>query len=226
MPIAAVFLFGSLARADQTRGSDTDLLLVSDEAETRHVSAGHLSMFFYPWPQLLTEAQQGDLFVCHIVREAKALFDPEHRLVQLRNNFVLRTSYEREIAQATDLGWFLVRYGDELNSVLLVKRIIWCVRTILIARSAEAQAPVFSPQVLASRSNSAIARELLSERHNRRANATMRGRFQKFLSEETSFDPSYTVADRGDFLRKFDLTSNKVALQTIIQQQQSQSMYI
>ena len=54
-----------------------------------------------------------------------------------------------EIAHATDLGWYLAKFGDELNSDLQVKRSLWCIRTILIARSAERRDPIFAPQLLA-----------------------------------------------------------------------------
>ncbi len=80
MPIAATLLFGSLARADQSEGSDTDLLMIGLDEETRHVSIGNLSLFLYPWRQLEQDARDGDLFVCHLVREAKPLIDPDNYL--------------------------------------------------------------------------------------------------------------------------------------------------
>jgi len=182
-------------------------------------------MFFYPWAQLKTKAQQGDLFVCHIVREAKPLFDPKKRLLELRDHFVLQSNYSREIGRATDLGWFLIRHGSELNSALLVKRIIWCVRTILIARSAEEKEPTFSPLALANRSNSTFARELLLERHNRHAGASILNNFRRFLVKETTFDPFHSQADRAEFMKRFQSTSNDVALQTILQSDKRQSIY-
>ena len=73
--ISAILLFGSRAREDNGRGSDTDLLLISPPGTPQHKSIGHLSMFFYPWEKLTNDAREGDLFVCHIVREAKPVFD-------------------------------------------------------------------------------------------------------------------------------------------------------
>lgn len=93
MTIAATILFGSLARADQSDGSDTDLLMIDLDDDTRHVSVGHLSLFVYPWRHLAQDAQCGDLFVCHLVREAKALIDPDGYLDKLRDTFQLRSSY-------------------------------------------------------------------------------------------------------------------------------------
>ena len=145
MPVVATLLFGSLARADQSEGSDTDLLMISLDGETHHVSIGHLSLFLYPWHALENNARDGDLFVCHLVCEARPLFDPDGYLPKLKEAFRFRSDYMTEIAHATDLGWYLVKYGDELNSHRQAKRALWCLRTILIARSAERRAPVFAP---------------------------------------------------------------------------------
>ena len=225
MPIAAVLLFGSQARGDQARGSDTDILLVSEGAHPRHVSAGHLSMFFYPWTKLQADAQSGDLFVCHIVREAIALYDPESRLPKLRDMFTLRVSYSHEIAKATDLGWFLVRYGADINSALVAKRMIWCVRTILIARAAETGSPIFAPHALSKFARSERSRELLAERHNRKANATMRHRFQRFLVDEAPPEIFHAHAARDEFVERFRITFNEVALQTLEQENRSRATY-
>jgi hypothetical protein len=226
MAITAVFLFGSVAREDHARGSDTDILLVSEGAEPRHVSVGHLSMFLYPWQKLTTDAQNGDLFVCHIVREARPLIDSERRLAQLKSIFKLRSSYQRETIHATDLGWFLVRFGSELNPALLAKRMIWCVRTILIARSAEAGHPIFAPQLLAQQASSNLAQELLIERHTRRADPQLKHRFQRFLVTETKPDVFFSKGTRDDFINRFQITANTVALQTLRQETRSQSTYI
>jgi hypothetical protein len=225
MAIAAVLLFGSRAREDQMRGSDTDILLVTDDGQPRHVSIGHLSMFFYPWAKLQADAYAGDLFVCHIVREAKAVFDPEERLQSLRDAFKLRSSYQIEIDHAVDLGWFLVRYGADINPALVAKRMIWCLRTILIARSAEASQPVFAPNALANFSHSEPARELLSERHSRKADRRMRYLFQRFLLDEGLSDEFHANATSDDYTERFRMRANKVALQTFEQQHRSQLAY-
>ena len=144
MAVAATVLFGSLARGDQSEGSDTDLLMVGLGDETRHVSIGHLSLFLYPWAQLEQDARDGDLFVCHIVREAKPLIDPDNYFLKLQQAFQFRSSYATDIERASDFAWFLVSFGAELNPYLLEKRSLWCVRTILIARSAERRDPIFA----------------------------------------------------------------------------------
>ena len=165
MPVVATLLFGSLARADQSEGSDTDLLMVNLDDETRHVSAGHLSLFLYPWRKLGHDARDGDLFVCDLAREAKPLFDPDGYLQKLKEVFRFRSDYVAEITRATEFGWYLARFGEELNSHLQAKRALWCIRTILIARSAERHDPVFAPRLLAEQTRSVAARDLLTRRH-------------------------------------------------------------
>ena len=116
MSVVATLLFGSLARADESEGSDTDLLMVNLDNETRHISVGRLALFLYPWPTLEQNAHDGDLFVCHLVREAKPLLDPDDYLPKLKEAFRFRSDYVAVVARATDLGWYLARFGEDLNS--------------------------------------------------------------------------------------------------------------
>ena len=171
--ISAILLFGSRAREDSGRGSDTDLLLIAPPGTPRHKSIGHLSMFFYSWEKLLQDARDGDLFVCHIVNEAMPVFDPLGQLDQLRSAFRLRRNYSREIAQARDLGWLLDRHAAAFAPSVVVRRMIWCVRTILIARRAELGAPAFAPATPADGASES-RRELLLNRHQRRLDVSMR----------------------------------------------------
>lgn len=226
MAIAATLLFGSLARADHVQGSDTDLLMINLEDETRHVSVGHLSLFIYPWRQLEEDARSGELFTCHLVQEAKPLVDPEGYFPRLQHAFQFRSSYEDDIERASDLGWYLVRFGNELNSTLLAKRALWCVRTVLIARSAERRMPVFSPKQLAEQTSSQSARDLLDGRHRERNGDSLRQTLREFLGEETTSASSFLDADKNQFIGHFVMTSNKVALQTLKQGADSQTGYV
>ena len=225
MPVVATLLFGSLARADQSERSDTDLLMVNLHDEIRHVSVGHLSLFLYPWRKLKRDARDGDLFVCHLAREAKPLLDPDGYLQKIREAFRFRSDYETEIARATELGWYLVRYGHELNAHLYAKRALWCIRTILIARTAEHQAPVFAPQLLAEQTRSVAGRDLLARRHEARDHAEVSHSLRLFLEEETTSDPFNKLADRSGFIKRFRATSNVVALQTLERGEQSRAGY-
>jgi hypothetical protein len=212
--ISAILLFGSRAREDSSRGSDTDLLLISPSDAPQHKSIGHLSMFFYPWQKLIADAREGDLFVCHIVKEAKQVFDPLGQLDALRSEFRLRTSYAREVAHARDLGWFLDRHANTLNSSVVVRRMVWCIRTILIAQLAEQGMPAFAPSVLAATAPSSAA-DLLADRHQRRLDVTMRQRFRHYIVQEGGKPPLTAKSTVEEYRAFFAMTGNKVGLQTI-----------
>jgi len=212
--VSAILLFGSRARKDNQRGSDTDLLLIAPQNTPRHKSIGHLSMFFYPWEKLAEDALNGDLFVCHIVREAKPVFDPLLQLDELRSLFRLRLSYVFEIEQAFQLGWFLDRHAGALSAQVVVRRMTWCVRTILIARLAERGQPRFAPAELAAIAPASAA-ELIADRHRRRLDGSMRQRFRHFLVEEGGTPPLPGDATLEDYRAFFTRTNNRVALQTI-----------
>lgn len=212
--VSAILLFGSRAREDNRRGSDTDLLLIAPPGAPRHKSIGHLSMFFYPWEKLAEDARAGDLFVCHIVREAKPVFDPLLQLDRLRSLFRLRSSYAHEIAQARALGWLLDRHAGAFNSQVVARRMVWCTRTILIARLAERGTPEFAPAALAASAPESAA-GLLEDRHQRRADATMRHRFRHFLLRKGGKPPLPADATIDDYRAFFVRTDNNVGLQTI-----------
>jgi hypothetical protein len=218
--VSAILLFGSRARRDDARGSDTDLLLIVPAGEPKHLSFDNFSMFLYAWPKLLADAAGGDLFVCHLAREAKPVFDPGDRLGRLRAAFRLRADYGEAIGHACDLGWFLDRFGATLNTGIVARRMIWCVRTILIAKSAQMGMPSFAPQALARFSTSDVAPDLLAARHQRRFDAQLRARFRRFMTDECGFSSWHAEAEVGDYMSRFVATGNKVALQTLQQSDQ------
>ncbi len=164
MTIRALILFGSRARGDETAESDTDLLGWSDEAYPRRVSHGGLSLAMYPGEQLLRMARRGELFIAHLVNEALAVHDPEDLLSDLRTAYAAPSSYEAQIAAASDLGWFLVDHHSLLPPHTVNARAAWCARTIAIARTAERGPPVFSPAALARTTEGATLTELVAQR--------------------------------------------------------------
>jgi hypothetical protein len=213
----AVLLFGSRARQDNDNASDTDLMFICHEAVPRHVSAGRTSMFFYPWQRLLDGAAAGELFVGHIAFEARSLSDPRDLLTQLKSAFRLRSSYQDEINKAADLGWFLVRFPDYLKHSVKAKRIVWCVRTILIARLAEQGRLIFAPAALAEEAKSKAARELLAGRRRRLADDKTHVNLRKFLVDTVDRQRWYREASAEQFIARFERTSNDVALKTMEQ---------
>jgi predicted nucleotidyltransferase len=224
MTISAMFLFGSHARGDEDIFSDTDLLLISEDNRPQHVQKGHLSTSIYPLEDLLTRALDGDLFVCHIVREAKAIYDPSDQLALLREHFMLRASYEQEIAQASDLGWFIVDFGREGHrQSLLNRRIAWCVRTILIAKSAELNRPVFSAAELAVFAQSSDVLKLIKNKETDRADPEALAMLGNFLLAFGGARFYRGAASYGAYIKRFSDTSNNVALSLVKAEASSQT---
>jgi hypothetical protein len=213
MSICAIFLFGSRARGDNTPDSDTDLLITTSEGDLRHITRANLSMSFYPLEELTKRAREGDLFICHVVNEAKPIYDPEGQLDLLRSNFRLRVSYTRNIQHALQLGWFLVLYADQLRNKALVKRrLAWCVRTILIARSAEQGTPVFSAHELAKRAGSSEVMHLITQKDSKVLAPGIVGDFCAFLCAQGMREPPAT--SREEFASLFAKSRNDIALST------------
>jgi predicted nucleotidyltransferase len=224
MTITAMLLFGSHARGDEDMFSDTDLLLISEDDRPQHVQKGHLSTSIYPLDDLLTRAQQGDLFVCHIAREAKAIYDPSDQLELLRQHFALRPSYEREIRHASDLGWFIVDFSVESHlQSLLNRRIAWCVRTILIAKSAELGRPVFSAAELAEFAHSEDVLKLIKNKETDRADPGAMAMLRNFLLAFGAARFYRGAPDYGAYLKQFSDTANNVALSLIRAEASSQT---
>ncbi|MGN7713722.1 anti-phage Hailong system nucleotidyltransferase HalB [Agrobacterium radiobacter] len=216
MTATAMLLFGSHARGDQDARSDTDLLLITQEDTPRHVMNGHVSTSFYSFEDLRSRAQNGDLFVCHIVRESIPIYDPISQLKLLRSEFRLRLSYEDEIQRATDLGWFLVDHGTSITNPSLVnKRIAWCVRTILISRSAESGKPVFSALSLAEFAGSLFVLTLIKNKDEDIVNADILRSLEVVLAD---FGGKRVFKKRGDYTdyrKRFVDTLNQVGLGTL-----------
>jgi predicted nucleotidyltransferase len=85
MTATEVWLYGSVARGDQDRSSDVDLLIAGDghvnltaiEAKYR----GPLSVSRYRWEELQQMAAYGSLFLHHIKSEGKPIMEgDDHRL--------------------------------------------------------------------------------------------------------------------------------------------------
>lgn len=217
MTISAVALFGSRARGDGEESSDVDLLLVTSEDTPRHVAMGNLSLSLYPQADLFNRARKGDLFVCHLALEAKVIHDPEGLLPALKDTLKLRSSYNTEIAAASDLGWLLARFARALPDFELVnRRIAWCVRTILIARSAEAGKPVFSAAHLASFAGAFGIGELINQKnsHSPPSLATT-DQLRSFLRGWGQADPAPSASEPSDYWPAFRHSDNQVALATL-----------
>lgn len=94
-----IWLYGSVARADQNRCSDLDVLAVSDEHEffggdvvdflgpvVRELpQSQHLSLSSYSWSSIEEMANYGSLFLLHIKLEGRILWPTSYESSRLRN---------------------------------------------------------------------------------------------------------------------------------------------
>ena len=108
-------------------------------------------------------------------------------------------------------------FPEYLKSLLRAKRLIWCVRTILITRLAEDGQLVFAPKKLAELARSKAAKELLEERRRRRTDDKMVRNLSKFLVTEADTQRWHRTASFDEFVRRFRETSNDVAPKTLEQ---------
>ena len=90
-PSDSVILFGSYSRGDQNETSDIDILVVSrNRKATFYIN--NISVTTYTKEQLLKMANQGSLFICHIVNEGKAIHG-ENIIPSLIHNLKLPETY-------------------------------------------------------------------------------------------------------------------------------------
>lgn len=217
MTISAVALFGSRARGDHGEGSDVDLLFITAEQHPRHRMVSNLSLSLYPINALLERAADGDLFICHLAYEAKPLYDPEGEFARVRSAFRFRDSYDREVRNASDLGWLLARFADDLpNSSLANRRIAWCVRTILIAKSAELRRPIFAPSELAAFSaDSAVATLIRQKSYSTAPSRSLLALLREFLQKWGASDPAPHAEAAAEYEDSFRDSGNDVGGRTL-----------
>jgi hypothetical protein len=212
--VSAVALFGSRARGNADPHSDVDILLVTTEPRTRHVSMGNISLYLYSWSYLKRRASAGDLFVGHIAKESRALYDPKNYFKALDETFRFKTSYLKEIRQASELGWYIADYHSTVRPSVATKRIAWCVRTILIARAAEKQRPIFAASELAAFSGSPEVAGLISQKRDDVPSARTIKYFRKFLTE-FGFPHPLPKGNELEFQHFLKSSKNRIAEQTL-----------
>src|SRR4051794_7047548 len=107
MPLWSMALFGSRARGDDEPDSDVDILLITDEEKPRLITSSRMSCSFYPSSWLISKAAEGDLFVLHLIREAKVVYDERGDFDAMSKAFQFRKNYAPLVEQASALGRFL-----------------------------------------------------------------------------------------------------------------------
>ncbi|HFE3557097.1 nucleotidyltransferase domain-containing protein [Enterobacter hormaechei] len=149
--LKSLILFGSHSRGDNTIDSDIDLLGIDDAQNFTVRNIGKVNFSFYSTEKSLEMCSQGDLFFLHIIREGKCLFNDTF-FNELKNSFKFKKSYLREAAVAYYLAQKIIEHSSTIsNWIIANKRISWCVRTILIALSAEQRSPIYSKLELSSK---------------------------------------------------------------------------
>ncbi|MDR6632292.1 putative nucleotidyltransferase [Phyllobacterium sp. 1468] len=216
MSIIAQYLFGSHARMDYSDESDIDVLAVTDQDHFDMFSRGRLNVSFYPAQKLIADAREGALFAMHIIREAVVTYDDADFHSKLLDSFVYRKDYSREIKLASDLARFLLRHArDFKDQAFLNRRINWCVRTILIAVSAESEKPVFSRRELCQLTDFPHAEYLLSLKNNEKVDYARLRLLSQFLERFGHAAPIAVVTGSAiDEWKHFRDTRNSVALKT------------
>lgn len=148
--LSCLILFGSHARGDTDKNSDFDLLGVDNSQSHTVRDNGKINFSLYSSGEILTMSENGDLFLLHITKEGKCLFNDDF-FEEVKRRFKYKSSYFNEASTAFFLAKKILENNFRIqNWPLANKRISWCVRTILISESAEIRKPVFSKDGLAS----------------------------------------------------------------------------
>ncbi|WP_375157924.1 nucleotidyltransferase family protein [Bradyrhizobium sp. RDT46] len=214
MPIWSMALFGSRARGDDEPNSDIDLLFITDEAKPRLINSNRMSCSFYPSSHLFSKAEEGDLFVLHLVREAKIFYDEKGDFDDMSKAFRFKESYAPTIEQASSLGSFILEHREAFDDASLAnKRIAWCVRTILIARAADVGRAIFAARALAEFAGEAIVEELIQNKAAPLLSPAMLLNFRKFLNRWGQSDIAEASSIKA-YLQHFRRTGNAVGLRT------------
>lgn len=211
--IEALMLFGSAARGDVSEGSDVDLLAVSCASKPFSKKLNGMEIQFIGVDDLIRMAESGDLFAMHLATEGKVIFDFVGHLARLKERATPKDCYEDERNKAFDLAWFLHDSAGVYDKAPLInKRIAWCVRTVVIAKLADAGEFIFSPRILAERFPDYHVPDLIGLR---RSTSTSSNRFKHLISFLEGFEairPDCTSSE--EYLRHFSKTNNAVALST------------
>ena len=213
MTVSGLMLFGSAARGDIGPDSDTDLLAISREGGPRSHKVNGIEIQFYSPAHLLKMGESGDLFAIHLAREGRVIFDFESVFATFYQITKPRDNYERERSRAIDLAWYLLRFGADYDSLLVNRRIAWCVRTTLISILADRGQYVFSPKGLVSLFPEPCVSRLIALRRSDEDSVDRFSWLRDFLSEFSSAAGGQRTTK--EFVEHFKLTGNDVAISTL-----------
>lgn len=145
----ALALFGSTARCEREIDSDIDLLGVHSKNTIIHTSESIVNLYLYPEKILIEKMESGDLFALHLVKESLPIYGNEY-LDEIFSRFKYKETYTYEIGTALFISNIIINnYISIPNKFLANKKLAWCLRTIIIAISAQDRNPTFSKKSLA-----------------------------------------------------------------------------
>ncbi|EMB3084098.1 hypothetical protein U8233_004136 [Providencia rettgeri] len=150
MNMKSLVLFGSKARHDSDASSDIDLLGVYDGEKIVSINHDSVHLFLYPEKTILDKMMSGDLFALHLKEESIPL-DGKGLMTEIFSVFKYKESYDYEISKAVFLASEIaMSYHGIKNKKSANKKISWCIRTAIIATSAERREPIFSKRKIAN----------------------------------------------------------------------------
>lgn len=216
MNISAFVLYGSCARGDSNQSSDVDLFAITADGDYQMIVKNKVNLAMYPKALALEMAINGELFMLHLVKEGQSLIDQEGDFQLLKDSFIYKNSYEKEITNSAELGWAIRYLGPSVrNQALVNQRIAWCVRTILIAKAAEEKQAIFSAESLGNFANEENVINLIKNKNFNTYQPKIFPIFEKFLLKWTFSNPLQKTAKLEDYQELFEKNKNTVGLKTL-----------
>jgi hypothetical protein len=146
--------------------SDVDLLgIVSGGRIKRGASVRGTNLHLYPYDYLESRSQRGDLFLLHLTREGKPLYDTAHAFSRIVESFQFKKSYRHEIAEASVVVWYCLENERYIESPKFRKRLFWAIRTLIIADAASHEKVVFGSKDIDRYSGLSDCRKIIDNRN-------------------------------------------------------------
>lgn len=147
--IEALILYGSKARQDHDRFSDTDLLGITHNSKIMKTFDDRgISLHLYPFEWLIQKSRDGSLFLLHLSNEAVPLFDPGFLLDNIKQRFVFKNSYIDEIEAGFRICSAITQINADRFDDFIRRKYFWGLRTSLIAVAAQERLSIFSAKRL------------------------------------------------------------------------------
>lgn len=209
MAIIGIAVYGSRARGEANPRADLDLLAVVSDCPPAAALGPNHTLSCYTLRDLVCRAGIGDLFLLHVVTEARVVYELWPVFDRIRRSFRYKDDYGREIHLASEAGWFLARHAERfVDRKRFNERMAWCTRTILIARAANDRRAIFSADDLARFAGSQDVAAIIRNKECSRYDAGIAARFREFLG--TFGGPEPPPLSVGAQKARFDADRNLV----------------